>query len=346
MAGRARAMITARPDPRELPRIAVLIPYFQYEQGLLRRALSSIAAQQYRPVQVVVVDDGSPHPAAEEITPELRTALPQLTVVRQDNRGVARARNATLDAVADDVSAIALLDSDDHWESSHLRHAATALARGADFFFANSRNEGTTFDYFREHPRRDLLFSSPTVADAPAIRRWSAGVSALFGAGCPFATSTVVFRRAVMPELRFSTKFRRAGEDRRACLELVARSAVVMFCAEQTLISGSAGVGTWRKSTLGSVADLVRLADELRWNRQLIDSQLLSPGDRHLIKAAMAERRREALTSALHLLRRGRYAHRELLYLFRTDPLCVVSWSIHLPRLLYSKLRSRSAATH
>ena len=337
-------MTSAGPGVAESARIAVLIPYFQREPGLLRRALDSLAAQEHRPAQVVVIDDGSPCSAAEEITPALHAVLGRLTVLRQANRGVAAARNAALDAVDDGVAAIALLDSDDYWQSSHLRYAATALAQGADFFFSNSRTEGAASDYFHGHPRCDLLFNSEPVAGAPQLRRWSEGASALFGAGCPFATSAVVFRRAVMPELRFSTAFRRAAEDRKACWDLVTRAAVIMFSTEPTLVSGTAGVGTWRK-TGGSGADLVRLADELRWNRQLIRSHLLRPPDRRLVRGAISARRQAALRSALRLLIGRRNAHRELLYLLRSDPLCAPSWCFDLPRLLYRRIRKRSAAT-
>jgi succinoglycan biosynthesis protein ExoW len=332
----------ARP---QATRIGVLIPYFQQEAGLLQRALASVAAQEHRPVQVIVVDDGSPRSADDEITPALTDAIPELVVVRQPNRGVAAARNAGLDALSDEVSAIALLDSDDYWEPSHLRHAAAALSLGADFFFSNSRFEGEATDFYQTRPQRDLLCNSRAAHEATAIVRWPASVSELFADGCPFHTSTVVFRRAVMPELRFSTNFRRAGEDHAAFWELVTRSSAVMFCTEPTLISGAGGIGLWRKSTFGSVASLVRLADELRWLRQLISSDLLGSSDRQLIQRAIAARRQQALTSALHLLWHRHNAFKELAYLLRTDPGCTAYWCLGLPRLLYGKIRggSRSA---
>jgi succinoglycan biosynthesis protein ExoW len=332
-------MKSADSELRQPARISVLIPYYQQEGGLLNRALASVGAQEHRPVQVVVIDDGSPRAAEEEITPNLRNTLPGLVVVRQTNKGVAAARNAGLDALTEDVSAIALLDSDDYWKPTHLRHAAAALSQGADFFFSNSRFEGDTSDFFQTRPQRDLLSDSRAIDGAPGIARWSAGVSALFVNGCPFATSTVVFRRAVMPQLRFSTKFRRAGEDHAAFWELVTRSSAIMFCAEPTLVSGVGGVGLWRNSTFGSVASLVRLADELRWLRQLGSSGLLNPGDRKLIQSAMAARRQGALTSALHLLRRRRNAFGEILYLLRTDPGCAASWCVHGLGLLYRRIR-------
>jgi succinoglycan biosynthesis protein ExoW len=322
------------------PRIGIIIPYFQRKAGLLHRALSSVAAQEHRPVQVVVVDDGSPRAAAEEITATLRHALPGLTVIHQHNQGIARARNAALDALTGEVSAIALLDSDDYWERSHLRHAAAALSLGADFFFSNSRTEGATADYFHEHPRRELLLNATLVPGASGLRRWSRDVSTLFSGGCAFATPTVVFRRAIMPKLRFSTKFRRAGEDQAAFWELLLRSSAILFCIEPTLVVGSGGLGTWKNSRLGLPAHLVRLADEIRLRRQVISTYPVSAEDRRLMQRAIADRRYEALASALHLLRRRRKdALKEILYLLRSDPVCAASWCVGLPNLLYRKIR-------
>ena len=327
-------MMSAGPELRHIPRIGVVIPYFQRTAGLLHRALSSVSAQEHRPVQVVVVDDGAPRAAADEITPELRNALRGLTVIRQANQGIAAARNAALDALTEDVSAIALLDSDDCWGASHLRNAAAALSLGADFFFSNSKVEGETTDRFDEHPR--LLYNSQPIEGAPGIVRWSGSVSALMGAGCPFETPTVVFRRAVMPEIRFSLKFRRAGEDQLAFWDLLVRSSVIMFCTEPTVVIGSGGLGTWRNATTGSVAHLVRLADEIRLRRRAISSYPLSADDRRLMQRAIAVRRYAALYSALHLLRRRREnTFNEILYLLRSDPLCAASWCVDLPRLVY-----------
>jgi succinoglycan biosynthesis protein ExoW len=49
--------------------ICVVIPYFQRQSGVLRKALLSVAAQQgcTHQVQVLVVDDASPVPAEGEL---------------------------------------------------------------------------------------------------------------------------------------------------------------------------------------------------------------------------------------------------------------------------------------
>jgi len=230
-----------------LPRIGVVIPYFQRQAGLLHRALSSICAQEYPPVQVVVVDDGSPRAAAEEITATLRTALPGLTVIRQANQGVAAARNRALDALGEEVTAIAFLDSDDYWEPAHLRTAAVALSRGADFFFANQRIEGTTTDCFRKQARRDLQGNPRPVPEAPEIVQWPGSVARLVIVNNPIGTSSVVFRRGLMPQVRFPRTLRAAAsaEDIWVWWALLVRSSIIMYCLEPTGTYGTAGVGLY-----------------------------------------------------------------------------------------------------
>lgn len=325
----------------EAPRIGVVIPHFQREAGLLHRALSSISAQEYRPAQVVVVDDESPCAAAEDITATLRRDLPGLTVIRQVNQGAAAARNAALDAMTEEVSAIAFLDSDDYWEAAHLRNAAVAFSRGADFFFANLGLEGTTTDMFRKLTRRDLLEDSRPVEEAPGIMRWTGGVSALLAVNCPVTTSAVAFRRAVLPQVRFR-RFHGAagGEDSLVWWELLMRSSVVMYCREPTVTYGTGGVGFWQHSTFGSVRHLVRVADEIRMRRYILHKYPVSAGDRRLVRERIAAHRKEALVSALHLLRRRREnAFKETLYLLRSDPVCVAAWCVALPKLVYRKIR-------
>ena len=326
------------------PRIGVVLPYFQQESGLLQRALAAVAAQEYPAAQVVVVDDGAPRPACEEISPALRAALPGLTLLRQVNRGVAAARNAALAALRADVTAIALLDSDDYWMPQHLQRAATALARGADFFFANSVREGEAARRFDEHPR--LRPADAESDNDPELIRWQGTVSELMGAACPFATPTVVYQRALNPQFRFSQNFRRAGEDQAGFWDLLVRAAVIMYTPEATLVIGSQGMGTWRNATFGTTAHLVRLADEIQLRRYLIGNYPLRAHDRREMHDAVTARRYAALYSALHLLRRrspGTLA--EIAYLFRADPPCLAAWCLGLPTLLYRKLLGRPITT-
>jgi len=323
------------------PRFGIVIPYFQRQAGLLHRALSSIYAQEYRPVQVVVVDDGSPRPAAEEITATLRNALAGLTVIRQANQGISAARNAALDALGEEVSAIAFLDSDDYWDPAHLRNAAVALSRGADFYVANLRVEGTTTDWFHQKaPHHDLLHNPCPVPGAPGIMQWTGNAAGLLAGKGMVMTPGVVFRRALMPQVRFPRTLRVAGEDYWVWWALLARSSAIMYCLEPTVTCGTGGVGTYQHASFDSVIGLLRDADEVRWRRHVLDNYPLSPDERRLLHERLGEHREAALVSALNLLRRRRQnTLKEIMHLWRDDPVCAAAWCLALPKLLYTRLR-------
>jgi len=335
------------PTYAELLRFGVVIPYFQRQTGLLHRALSSICAQEYPPVQVVVVDDGSPRAAAEEITATLRSALPGLTVIRQANQGVAAARNTALDALGEEVSAVAFLDSDDYWDPAHLRNAVVALSRGADFFFANLCVEGTTTDWFRNLARRDLLDNPSQAPEAPGIMQWAGSVAGLMVVKCPIMTSAVVFRRALMPQVRFPRTLRGAAcEDQWVWWELLLRSSAVMYSPEPTVTYGAGGVGLYQHASFGSLRFLVGHADWIRYMCHVLNEYPLSPGERRFLQNRLGEHREAALFSALHLLRRRqKNTLEEIMYLWRDDPVCAASWCVALPKILYTKLRCAFVTT-
>ena len=337
---RGALMGTAPTDPSDAVAIGVVIPYYQRQPGLLARALRSVAGQSRPPRQVVVIDDGAPRAAADELTPDLRAALPQLLVVRQANGGAAAARNAGLDALGADVTSVAFLDSDDHWMPGHLASASAALARGADFYFANFVREGEPLDAWRETGYPDLSHSV-AVEESPGLHRWTGGASALMTPGPPFATSTVVYRRGLLPQLRFSSRYRRAGEDAIAWWELLVRASTILLSRQPSAVFGR-GISIWSSSTFGSPANLERLADEIAFRRLIMRRFPVAAGDRRVFRAAIRERRAEAAASVLHLLHHRQRAWSEIGYLLRTDPACVLHGAVALPSLTVRWLRARS----
>jgi glycosyltransferase involved in cell wall biosynthesis len=91
-------------------------------QRFLAEALDSIFAQTYRPIEVIVVDDGS-----TDGTADVAARYPQpIRYIRQENRGSPAARNAGIRAAAGDF--LAFLDADDLWPAEKL---AVQMARFA-----------------------------------------------------------------------------------------------------------------------------------------------------------------------------------------------------------------------
>jgi glycosyltransferase involved in cell wall biosynthesis len=98
------------------PLVSVVVPAFNAER-FLARTLQSARAQTWRALEIIVVDDGS-----SDGTPEIVRAQaavdPRLRLVRQENAGVAAARNRGI-AVSGGAF-VAPLDADDLWHPEKI----------------------------------------------------------------------------------------------------------------------------------------------------------------------------------------------------------------------------------
>jgi glycosyltransferase involved in cell wall biosynthesis len=108
----------------ENPLVSVIIP--TYNRGwVLKEAIDSVLAQDFRDFELIVVDDGS-----TDNTGQILESYDQdLIVLRQSNRGVSAARNRGIAAAAGRL--VAFLDSDDLW-------LPRKLSSQVDFFNSNS----------------------------------------------------------------------------------------------------------------------------------------------------------------------------------------------------------------
>lgn len=180
-----------------LPRISVVVPAYR-QAAHIRACLDSIAAQTYGgPVEVVVVDDGCPDgtgeiAAAHALAPK---------VVRQDNAGVAVARNRGIEVSTGEY--LAFLDADDRWLATKL---ATQLRAHAEV--GQPALSFTRYHRVREDGRAlpNALHPSPTQpVTARALLRQNF-------IGC----STAMVHRACIERVGgfpSSDALRRAGQD-------------------------------------------------------------------------------------------------------------------------------------
>jgi glycosyltransferase involved in cell wall biosynthesis len=94
--------VTERTPP---PLVSVVMPVFNAAR-YLREALDSVYGQDYRPFEVIVVDDGSTDGSGA-----IAQSYPGVRYLRQENRGPAEARNAGIDAALGEI--VAFADADD-----------------------------------------------------------------------------------------------------------------------------------------------------------------------------------------------------------------------------------------
>lgn len=174
----------------EAPVIAVIIPFFQREPGLLAQCVRSILDQPDAPsYRIIVVDDGSPIAAEAELAELVPVAGDRLRIIRQTNAGPGAARNRGLDEVPPGTRYVAFLDSDDTWRGPFLADAVHALDRGYELFFGNSTRvgkQGTRFDWDRlpelniraaEHPASTTSAASMNIRATSSICWYAAAAS-------------------------------------------------------------------------------------------------------------------------------------------------------------------------
>jgi glycosyltransferase involved in cell wall biosynthesis len=106
------------------PRISVVVPTYD-RVAMVPEAIDSVLAQDPEDVEVVVVDDGS-RDGTDRVLARRYAGDPRVRVHRQENSGVAQARNRGIDLATG--SLIGFLDSDDLYLPGFLSAHAAALA--------------------------------------------------------------------------------------------------------------------------------------------------------------------------------------------------------------------------
>jgi glycosyltransferase involved in cell wall biosynthesis len=102
------------------PLISVIIPVYN-RAPLLPAAIASVLAQDYRPLEIIVVDDGS-----DDGSGRVASSFAGVQVIARPRGGVSAARNSGLEAARG--SLLALLDSDDLWTPDKLRIQVAFMA--------------------------------------------------------------------------------------------------------------------------------------------------------------------------------------------------------------------------
>lgn len=204
------------PSPAPSEGVSVIIPAYNYAQ-YVERAVRSAVAQEHRPLEVIIVDDGS-----TDTTPELGARLasefPEVRYFRQPNAGLSAARNAGI-GLASHLF-VAFLDADDEWLPGMLP-AAMAGFRGepstTGLVACNSfrvDSQGAAIGEKRLPPRRDCYY---TAVDILMKTR--------------FMPSCVVARRSCFEAAGLFDTELRSSEDRDMWLRIAASGNRIKYLA-------------------------------------------------------------------------------------------------------------------
>jgi glycosyltransferase involved in cell wall biosynthesis len=178
--GAARVMVGARPYPGGRPeggKVSVVIPCYN-QARFLGEAIGSVLCQGYADLEIVVVDDGSGD-GAGEVAAGYAGADPRVRLIRQENRGLAAARNRGLAGAGGEY--VVFLDSDDRLVSGALEVGVRELGAHPGCAFVSGLCRKITADgsvvpgweQFRvgDDPYLELLRSCPIYVPAVMYRR-------------------------------------------------------------------------------------------------------------------------------------------------------------------------------
>ena len=130
--------------------ISVIIPTYN-RKNTLPRAVESVLNQAYKPVEIIIVDDGSTDGTKEWFS-EMH---PLVHYIYQVNSGVSLARNTGINSARGDW--IALLDSDDEWLPDKLELQVKLLQNNAELRFCHTNEiwirNGVRINQMKKHQK-------------------------------------------------------------------------------------------------------------------------------------------------------------------------------------------------
>lgn len=191
------------PNKRLFMQFVTIIPFFQREIGILQQSVKS-ALRQKVANHILIIDDGSPVPAHQELSIAGLSAHPDITVINQPNGGASVARNRGLDylqALPFAVDAVAFLDSDDLWDDGHLQRARWSFTQGFDFYFADHQRSDWKSGKFQRHGLQ--IRDYPLVSGSEDIHEWHGSLSVAALDRHLVVTSSVVMCYQLATLIRF-----------------------------------------------------------------------------------------------------------------------------------------------
>lgn len=168
-------------------RVSVVIPAYNLKD-YLSRSVSSALTQDYKNVEVIVVDDGSTDGTAS-VADSLAAEDSRVRVIHTKNQGVAKSRHTGI--LAADGAYITFLDADDELSAGCLSTAMPYLSQGYDMVL---------FDYVKVHSKYDSLVRSECPSEMSGLQY---AENLLARRCCTFALWAKVFRRSLFDNVDY-----------------------------------------------------------------------------------------------------------------------------------------------
>lgn len=213
--------------------ISVILPFYNNSKTI-ERCLKSIDSQSIKPLEVIIIDDGSKDWLSANQIIKKFSSLPLLLLKHKVNRNGAAARNTGIKAATGEY--IAFLDADDEWLPYHLEYSVDKIEfEESDISYSQaqvfSRNGLSVM------PKNGLI-SSQTISDY------------LFVQGAVMFTPSLLVRTKLAKTVLFNEKLIR-HQDYDFLLRFEALGTKITFIDRPTVIvhwennNPKAKGGTW-----------------------------------------------------------------------------------------------------
>jgi len=231
------------------PLVTVVIPAYN-AAWCIEKALKSVLAQDYSPVEVLVVNDGS----SDATSSRVKNLNSSVRLIEQPNGGLSNARNTGIHQARGEW--VAFLDADDYWLPGKLQRQMELLASDPTLGFCSTCTRV-------ESPQGEELnlWHCPKLQES-TLKTIFSGNAAVAGSG-----SAVVARRDLLLETGGFDEELRSLEDIDMWLRLAAVTGYA--CIEEPLT-----VILKRPDSMSGNLDVMRpcALQVMRKNRHLLDS--------------------------------------------------------------------------
>jgi len=221
--------------------VSTIIPVYN-RPALLREAVSSVLGQTHRPIEIIIVDDGSTD-ETRGVAADLRRGHPEILVLHQENHGPGTARQLGLNNATGEF--VQFLDSDDLLSPRKFESQVSALKDHPD----HAACYGWTSQYEISGPR----------SQAPA--KWTGRkISTLFPSMLALRwwdTSTPLYRHSRLRAIGPWTSLRQEEDWEYDCRLAATGAKIVQI---ECLVSETRFVGEETLSSGGSL-DQLKLRD-------------------------------------------------------------------------------------
>ena len=280
--------------------------------GTIAPAIRSALAQTRLDFEVIVVDDGSTDETAAAV--EAFLVDPRIQLIRQENRGLAGARNTALRRARGRY--IALLDSDDLWLPHYLEDVLGLLEASEEIAYAYT--DAWVLDEGRARFRRvpyTTLYGLPRPPDDPGDF-----LHALLESNFVFGSATIV--RSVLEDVGGFDESLRAVEDYDLWLRLAARGHIGAFRSSSAVVYRERSGSLTRNPTLmtTSLIQVYRRAEQDRSLPADVRRHAAARRGRFETKLSMVSGRRRPLALTYGLMSRARMLRRSLPWTFHRQP--------------------------